>query len=202
MPLATAALPPSSFTVDVFLTHTNPAGLRSTFLAVSDPTSPRFGKHLSAQQLCAFTKPRDSAGRVAAHLVAHGLKVAKASRCGDVLSVTGSKLQLQRAFNMTIAHFQSTTRRDVTVWAAPSGLHLPPQLSSLVRIVNGLHFPVIVRDAKQKKPVAVASAKYAVATPAILKKLYSVSVQVANASASPASQGVAGWEHQSYSEGE
>jgi subtilase family serine protease len=193
---------PASLSVDVFLAHSNPAGLRETFLAVSDPSSLRYGKYLSAQQLCDLTKPSPAtATAVRAHFRAHGLSVKHASQCGDVLRVTGRPASLEAALQTTIARWQHREEKSLAVWAAASMLHLPPQLASLVRVIHGLHFPVLAKRPASKK-TSLASASYATATPAILKQLYGVTVQVANVSASPTSQAVAGWEHQSYSEGD
>ncbi len=199
--LAAAQLP-ASLSVDVYLMHANATGLRETFLAVSDPASSRYGKYLTAKQLCQLTKPsRDAVAAVTAHFRASGLAVKRASRCDDVLRVRGRPKQLEAALQTKITQWRHREEKRATVWAAAPGLHLPPHLAGLVRVIHGLHFPVVI-SAHRRKTTTRAGSSYATATPAILKQLYGVTVQVGNVSASPASQAVAGWEHQSYSEGD
>ncbi|EJD36853.1 subtilisin-like protein [Auricularia subglabra TFB-10046 SS5] len=72
----------------VRLAQRDPDGLRAALLAVSTPGNPRYGQHLTKDEVAAFTRPAPESTRaVLAFFAARGLNATAASSSGDWLRV-------------------------------------------------------------------------------------------------------------------
>lgn len=72
----------------VRLAQRDPEGLRAALMAASTPGSPRYGKHLTRDEVAAFTRPREESLRaVQAYFSSRGLNATAANRAGDWLRV-------------------------------------------------------------------------------------------------------------------
>lgn len=179
--------------VDVFLKPKDDSLLDSKFRSVSDPSRKSFGKFLSMSDVCSVVRPRVETVRSAHRLFQQASSVSHPFLCDNVLRVTGTRRYFEARFGTRVSLFRSKIQNSVQVWA----LDDEPIVPSYVALIHGLHLPVVVGSSSLLKN-ALFSDSYTTATPALLKKLYNVSLVV---NATLASQGVAGWEHQSYSVG-
>jgi tripeptidyl-peptidase I len=65
-------------------------GLEKSFLEISNPDSPQYGRHLSQQQVTAYVEPSaDTLSKVTSWLSSHNLTATNASHAGDWIQVSG-----------------------------------------------------------------------------------------------------------------
>lgn len=179
------------------------AALEDAFLRVSDPSSRFYAKYLTLEGVCDLVRPvewRRSA--LQAFLAQHGLRVLDTGTCGDAWKVRATAAAIERAFAGTkLGVFAGKSDPNIRVLAAREGVAIPAALEDVIDVVHGLHFPVLMeKKKKQPKKNKGGRSDYADSTPPILRKLYGVPAPVSGGSNS--SQAVAGWEHQSYNEGD
>ena len=176
-----------------------PQELESRFRSNSDPENVGFAQHLSQEEVCHLVGPSLQARKtVVSFLRLHQLTSVGESACGDVWTVTGTTRAMEKAFKMHLKGYRSNIVETEVIVAAET-ISLPKHIAKCVALVHGLHFPTVL--ARKRDRVAVPmSSEYATATPENLKTLYGIGNIIGKASNN--SQGVAGWEHQSYSVGD
>lgn len=125
------------------LLRADDAGLARYATAVSDPSSPLFGRHLTAAQVLRRFGPSDSDRRAAtAFLRSHGL-AAVGSPDGFSVDTVMTVGQAQRLFSTRIGAFRSSSG---TRFVAPVRARaLPPAIADSVVGVNGLNDRPVVR---------------------------------------------------------
>eukprot|EP00756_Hemistasia_phaeocysticola_P041410 Hpha_TRINITY_DN16915_c2_g1::TRINITY_DN16915_c2_g1_i1::g.53851::m.53851/K01279/TPP1, CLN2; tripeptidyl-peptidase I len=127
------------------MSQTQAAELESTFWAVSEPDSPRYGKHLSREQLRALVGASESSlSAVHSWLAAAGVK-ATTSETGDSIRASVSCTQAESLFATQLHHFHHTTARFQVIRAAAS-YSLPADIAQHVQMVgNILALPRVTR---------------------------------------------------------
>ncbi|MEU1176377.1 S53 family peptidase [Streptomyces sp. NPDC005820] len=118
----------------VYLAGRNADGLAAYAKAVSDPSSPAFGKYLSAQQAQArFGATAAQVAAVKAWLTAAGLKVTGTSQ--HYISVSGDVAAAEKAFGTQLHNYTKGSR----TYRAPSkSASAPASLAGAVLTVTGL----------------------------------------------------------------
>lgn len=121
-------------TARVYLAGRDAKGLADYARAVSDPSSPDYGKHLSARQTQArFGPTRQQKDTVTAWLKGAGLEVTGGNQ--HYLSVTGEVSAAERAFGTQLHNYT----KDGKVYRAPSNAAtVPASLHGAVLTVVGL----------------------------------------------------------------
>jgi subtilase family serine protease len=116
-PLVGAIDPNAQLHLAIGLPVRDPAGLQAFVGAVSDPSSPMYGRYLTPAQFVARFAPSASDYQVVtAFARAHGLNVSGTHRNRIVLDVTASAQTIERAFSLTL---QRRKRADNTIFFAP-----------------------------------------------------------------------------------
>ncbi|KAF7293014.1 Family S53 protease-like protein [Mycena indigotica] len=92
--------------------HSNDfAGLEDELYAVSDPSSPRYGQHLTQKQVARYIKPSDdSLAAVTSWLRQHEISAVPISPAGDILQIQITVSQANSLFN---AQFSSFSHPDI-----------------------------------------------------------------------------------------
>ncbi len=195
-PVSSSENPELSF--DVHLHAEDPSLLEDKFRAVSDPKNVQFGRHLSLQSICKLVEPASTSFSAVTALFRGclGCVLSHPFACNNVVRVRGQRSVLEKILG-AISLFRSRLESSVEVWALERN---PTHLPRDIKLIHGLHLPVVLQRRQKTTLATGASTSYATATPQLLKQLYNVSI-VLNGT-SPASQGVAGWEHQSFSVGD
>ncbi|MFJ8105546.1 protease pro-enzyme activation domain-containing protein [Streptomyces sp. NPDC096132] len=118
----------------VYLAGRNATGLAAYAKAVSDPSSPAYGKYLSAQQAQArFGATKAQVAAVKAWLTAAGLKVTGTTR--HYVSVSGDVAAAEKAFGTQLHNYAKGSR----TYRAPSKTaSAPASLDGAVLTVTGL----------------------------------------------------------------
>jgi subtilase family serine protease len=157
-----------TFSVDVYFEASSRNALFDTFRDVSDPRSARFGRYLSQKEICLLVEPSPLTLKHAGEFF-RSLTTSHPFACKDVMRLSGTRKDFESLLNISVGYFQSTIDRSVFVWAVKEeNISFPSQLN--VKLVHGLHFPVVVTKAKRRTNKKYSSSSSAaIATPAILK---------------------------------
>ncbi|KAI0733779.1 family S53 protease [Fomitopsis betulina] len=108
--LSGAANTDQTLSLRIGLTQGNLTGLYDALYEVSDPTSAKYGQHLSKDEVAAFVAPTsDSVAAVTAWLEEHGLSATNASPAGDWLSVN---VNVGQANSLLLADYSLFTHDD------------------------------------------------------------------------------------------
>lgn len=129
------AVPASTrVTARVYLASQDAAGLAVYAKAVSDPSSPQYGKFLSAAQTAArFGPSAANTAALRAYLTGHGLSVTAAT--GHYLDIAGTAAQVEAAFSTGLHNYATATG----VHRAPTAdLTLPSSVAKGLLSVVGL----------------------------------------------------------------
>jgi len=146
------------------LRNSNMQQLADEVLAVSSPSSPRYGQHLSPSEIAAMTGPGKAAGEaVRSWLAASGIE-ASVSRWGDRLEIRATVEQIEKVFSTKVHHLSNGV--DSTLQAGD--LHAPEDVAGSIAAVFGLHGLPLKRPSA---PVGVGSAQV---TPQLLLQTYNV----------------------------
>ncbi|KAF7329705.1 Family S53 protease-like protein [Mycena kentingensis (nom. inval.)] len=95
----------------IALKSNNIAGLESELLAVSDPSSARYGQHLTQQEVAEFVKPTaESLSAVTAWLETNQLSATPVSPAGDIVQVA---IPVSKANALLNAQFTSFTHPNI-----------------------------------------------------------------------------------------
>jgi tripeptidyl-peptidase-1 len=143
---------------------------------VSDPDSPRYGQHLTKDEVTSLTAaPQESVDLVAQWLVDAGI-TAKLGPRGDRFEFRASVSDLEQLFSTTVHEY---THAERSVLQA-GDLHTPSEVATALRSIVGLHGTPYKRSHAEAgaQPVGVPDV-----TPTVLKQVYNVEgVQVSRSS--------------------
>ena len=150
--------------------------LENELLAVSDPYSPRFGKHWTREQLVALTANPEGTEATKAFLVQAGLIVTGESLAGEYLTVNGTVSSWNTLLNTTLSALCPTTTKGSLVFRSNSSVTIPPSLANHVEAVLNMAFrPALLnrpaRPAPLKSPTVLING---VVTPALLWQVYGI----------------------------
>ncbi|MEU2284038.1 S53 family peptidase [Streptomyces sp. NPDC013178] len=142
----------SKVTARVYLAGRDAAGLARYAKAVSDPSSPAYGKYLSAQQAQArFGATAAQVAAVRAWLTSAGLKVTGVTR--HYVSVTGDVAAAEKAFGTQLHNYA----KGSTTYRAPAATaSAPASLDGAVLTVTGLDNAPHRASAKDQLPPPAA----------------------------------------------
>ena len=146
--------------------------LEKTLLAVSDPASPSYGRHLSNAAVHELVKPRDaSIEAVKSFIASHGAQPVMATPNGDMISAT---VTFEKAEAMLNAEYMRFEHRAGTVLHRTLAYSLPAAVAEHVDLVAPtVHVPA-VRAPKQDGVEWDGVNASNLNTPKVLRKLYSV----------------------------
>lgn len=161
------------------ITQLNLDAVEQTLLAVSDPTSARYGQHLSFSEVGALVRNDVGVAAVSAYLEAAGVDQCHASPHGEYMRCRARVSVWESALN---ARFQRYTRALSTVLRAPS-LSVPSDLRlHLVAIWLGSELPpessfsVSTPAPRRTKAGAPGYCEsHPCCTPAVLRRVYNLS---------------------------
>jgi subtilase family serine protease len=149
-----------SVSARVYLAARDPAALDKAVAAVSDPSSPSYGKYVTpAQYRARYGATTAAAAQVRSWLRESGLSVSAPQQNGRYFAVTGSVKSAQRAFGTDLGIF----RHDGGSYQAPAAaVTVPRDVAPYVLTVTGLNeAPARAKskvDAGATKPAAAAAA--------------------------------------------
>jgi len=140
---------PRDLEVIFMLKNRNADLLKQTLYAVSDPRSPRYGKHLTLDQIADMTAPpRQVINDVIFFLKAQGINNVQLTKSRDILVARMSTLEASRIFQIKYAHYRHTT--GLTAECSPGPYSLPTHIAQHVDFVSGIvGFP----DVQTRPPV-------------------------------------------------
>jgi len=149
-----AASPEDSLTVYFFLNHPDGAEAQLTeeLMAVSDPRSPRYGQHLSFEELRALMFKAEHAQTLGAWFAEHGVTQYEATSVGDMVQARLTATQAQTMFQTTLHTFVKDSIKVVRALEYT----VPEEIATAVAVVGDLvHFPAqprqpIVTDVKSE----------------------------------------------------
>jgi len=149
------AEPEQTTSVYFFLSH--PTGsvqkLEETLLAVSDPRSPSYGKHLSNDELRAMMFNPEADATLHAWLATHNVTETSPTLVGDMVKASITAAQAEAMFetkmNLYTRQFQSATHKVLRA----TSYTIPEELASAVTIIGDIiHFP-----AEPRTPIVVGA---------------------------------------------
>uniref|UniRef100_A0A7S4Q8B6 subtilisin n=1 Tax=Alexandrium monilatum TaxID=311494 RepID=A0A7S4Q8B6_9DINO len=117
--------------------------LERTFWEVSDPTHPRYGRHLNSEALAKLLAvPEERAERVRSYFLAAGAREAAASPSRDMISVVMPVRVAEAALQTTLHLYSHKERRQTQIVRASAGYSLPADIARDVMMVGELlQFP-------------------------------------------------------------
>ncbi len=154
-------------TVTVVLNLTDPAGAAALEQDIADPNSANFQHTIGASDFTARFGPSQQAyDTVLNYLQQFGLTLSEGSQNRRTLTVTGTRGQAQRAFNVVINDYQLGTRTFHAVASDPS---VPGAVAPLIAAVAGLNNLAVPTPAFTPfpfTPISIATAYGGTLTPA------------------------------------
>jgi hypothetical protein len=134
---AGAVSPSTAIAGAVVLAPRDPAALKTFIAAVSDRSSPEFGRYLAPGQFAGRFGPTAAAvAGVRAQLHRDGLRVAGTSGDGLIIPFTGSAAKVQRAFSTRLERVRLAG--GAIGRAATAAIHVPASIAPAVTTVVGL----------------------------------------------------------------
>ena len=130
-----------TMTVHVMMKHSERAvaALEATLYAVSDPDSPRYGQHLSLDELAELTPISDAAvAAVTRFFDAEGVASVEANPNRDIFEVRLTVAAAEALFETEVHRFAHATRKGAAVLRAASAYTLPAALADVVSVVGDL----------------------------------------------------------------
>jgi tripeptidyl-peptidase-1 len=129
---------PDSLTLELVFAvkQQNVGSLMDEVLAVSSPDSPRYGKHLSNQEVHDLVAPvQADIDAVLAFLESHGVQGRKATPNGDMVA---AHVPVRLAETMLSAKYEALHHEstNTTLHRTPSGYSLPAKLAAVVDFVS------------------------------------------------------------------
>ncbi|KAJ7058549.1 subtilisin-like protein [Mycena amicta] len=122
-------------TLRIALNPNNIAGLESELYAVSDPTSSRYGQHLTPEEVAEYVKPTsDALSAVTSWLQTNKISATTISPAGDILQFKIPVSQANSLFNTEFSVFTHSASDEPTIRTLQYSL--PVDLSSHVAYVH------------------------------------------------------------------
>jgi tripeptidyl-peptidase-1 len=159
--------PSTVLDVMVSLKSRNMDALNSEIMAVSDPSSSRYGQHLTKDEVTALTAPSQQALELVSQWLTDAGIAAKQGPRGDYFEFQASVADLEELFSTTVHEY---TDKERSVLQA-GDLHTPDEIASVLRSVVGLHGTPYKRShvGSGAQPVGTPDI-----TPTVLKQVYNV----------------------------
>eukprot|EP00929_Paragymnodinium_shiwhaense_P003889 TRINITY_DN1045_c0_g1_i1.p2 TRINITY_DN1045_c0_g1~~TRINITY_DN1045_c0_g1_i1.p2 ORF type:complete len:572 (-),score=151.30 TRINITY_DN1045_c0_g1_i1:239-1954(-) len=149
--------------------------LHDTLMAVSTPESPRYGAHLSNDEVQKLTAPKPEHFKaVMDFLVSHGVEVSDATPNGDLITVS---VPVEVAEKMLSAKYMQVKheRTGEEVTRTPEGYSLPEEVASAVDFVSPtMHIPGVAKPVQAGAENGELLGGFGFNTPKNLRKLYNV----------------------------
>ena len=139
--LAAKPSPEQNVVVRIMMRHeaSDVAQLEATLYAVSDPASPRYGKHLTNAEVAAMTPiSAAKASTVRAFLAKGGATIEGVVPNGDILRASMTVAQAERLFATEMATFTSASRPGLVLTRAAKAYSLPADVAAAVYVVGDL----------------------------------------------------------------
>ena len=128
--------PSARVSVAVTLSPRDPAALDRFIAAVSDRTSPEYGRYLTPDQFASRFGPTSATvHEVTSYLSSQGLKVTNVAKGDLVVDASGTAAQMEKAFGTHLSTYKQGAKSYYANDAAPS---LPSGIASSVVSVAGL----------------------------------------------------------------
>ncbi|KAJ7932869.1 family S53 protease-like protein [Mycena leptocephala] len=125
----------AELTLRIALNPNNIAGLESELYAVSDPSSSRYGQHLTPEDVAEYVKPTsDALSAVTSWLQTNKISATTISPAGDVLQFKIPVSQANSLFNTKFSVFTHSTTDETTIRTLQYSL--PVELSAAVAYVH------------------------------------------------------------------
>lgn len=159
--------PAALMEVIVALKNQNMDRLNAEIMAVSNPDSPRYGEHLTKDEVTELTTAdAESQDLVAAWLTTAGFALTKAPR-GDRFTFRASVAEVEQLFSTTVHEYIHEERSVLQA----GDLHVPVEVAPRLGSVVGVHGTPYKRShvESSSKPIGVPDI-----TPTVLKQVYNV----------------------------
>jgi hypothetical protein len=154
-------------TVTVALNLSDPEGAKSLVEEYSNPTSPNYQRTITVSEFTARFGPSQEAwDTVLAYLQQNGLTLSRSAIHRRMMSVTGTRAQVQKAFNVIIDDYQLGDRTFHAVAGDPV---VPAAIAPLIATVAGLSNlarPHTLNTPFPLQPASLATAYNGALTPA------------------------------------
>ncbi|KAF8179298.1 peptidase S8/S53 domain-containing protein [Mycena galopus ATCC 62051] len=125
----------AELTLRIALNPNNIAGLESELYAVSDPSSSRYGQHLTPEDVAEYVKPTsDALSAVTSWLQTNKISATTISPAGDVLQFKIPVSQANSLFNTEFSVFTYSTTDETTIRTLQYSL--PVELSAAVAYIH------------------------------------------------------------------
>lgn len=175
----TGALAPSRhLSLEVSLKPRNQDKLAAFIRAVSDPKSSSYKHYLTVAQYAAEYGATDAQVQsVSSYLRSAGLSVGQVTANHLTLSVSGTTAQVEKAFDVSIGTYKTSSRSFYANQAAPS---LPSSIASVVSGVAGLSTSSVRTAAYTVTPHAVTSKATLALTPTLARSGYNLTSSISS----------------------
>ncbi len=138
--------------VNVILPLRNAAAAQNLATAVSDPTSPSYGKYLTPTQFNArFGPTATQIKQVRSYLAGQGLSVTSVAQGNRWVTASGTVAKLSKAFGATLRTFRY---HGQTSLAPTANLTVPSSIAPLIAGVTGIDSISSKHETNHVKPVA------------------------------------------------
>ncbi|KAJ6475616.1 family S53 protease-like protein [Mycena sanguinolenta] len=125
----------AELTLRIALNPNNIAGLESELYAVSDPSSSRYGQHLTPEDVAEYVKPTsDALSAVTSWLQTNKISATTISPAGDILQFKIPVSQANSLFNTEFSVFTHSTTDETTIRTLQYSL--PVELSAAVAYIH------------------------------------------------------------------
>lgn len=136
-----APAPSARFSFNVALPLRNQAGAEALVRAVSNPSSPSYGKYLTPRQFNSrFAPTATQVARVKSFLSGQGIKVRSVAAGNRWVAASGTVAQVQKAFRTTLKTYSYRGHR---LRAAAKTLSVPSSLKGLVAGFSGVSQTIV-----------------------------------------------------------
>lgn len=164
--------------LEVSLTPRNQDKLAAFIRAVSDPKSSSYKHYLTVAQYAAEYGATDAQVQaVSSYLRSAGLSVGQVTANHLTLSVGGTAAQVEKAFDVSIGTYQTSSRSFYANEAAPS---LPSSIASVVSGVAGLSTSSVRTAAYTVAPHAVTPKATLALTPTLARSGYNLTSSISS----------------------
>jgi kumamolisin len=185
--------------LEISLKLRNQAKLDAFLKAVADPASTSYKHYLTVKQFVAAYAPTQAQiDQVTAYLKSQGLSVGALSGNHLTVAASGTAAQVEKAFNVSIGTYKTSTQSFIANSAAPS---LPAGIASEVSGVAGMNTEALhthYAHASKVQPNVTAHAGTTL-TPTLARQGYNLSTAISTSSYNGSGKTIALVEFSSYS---
>ncbi len=185
--------------LEISLGLRNQAELNAFLKSVSNPRSASYKHYLTVQQFVAEYAPTQAQiDQVTAYLESEGLSVGALSGNHLTVAASGTAAQVEKAFNVSIGTYKTSTQSFIANSAAPS---LPAGIASVVSGVAGLNTEALhthYAHASKEQPNVTAHAGTTL-TPTLAREGYNLTTDISTDSYNGSGKTIALVEFSSYS---